>query len=273
VFGRWKPSSIQPRLHHLGGSRAQLAQGVQDGVTVAGAELHQQVAVAAVGVEVVVGEGRHGAQPSRADPAEAVAPVEQGGAEGHGHGEAVGLEHRPEDAGVGRRRVRAARGRRLTHHQALGTAGDDLQRVGQAVAGLGEHVERGHQPGRRLRVDDAGLVRSDHRPGPRLLLGRAVRPAPALADADGIAGHSGRGGTAGHRPTGQEAAPAHPAGPAWARGRRRAALRPLGLCRPLWLRPGLHAAPPCPLRPSMAACLDHDKGPRTPSTARRAAGE
>jgi hypothetical protein len=114
--------------------------------------------VAAVGFEAVLGEGGHRGQPGWPGRGEAVAVVEQGGAEGDRHGEPVGRVVVAEQAAVGRRIVDLDRGDAAALGQPRGAVGEFLQPFDQFALGRDDRVE-GDEGGVGLaRGQDPALV-------------------------------------------------------------------------------------------------------------------
>ena len=131
----------------------QVAQRVEQRLLAVGAQLHEHVAVALLGDERVVGEGRHRLQRARLARRQPVALVEERGAEGDRDGQAVGRHARAEDAGVGRRPLaRRAEQGVVAARQPARALGERLERRGQLGARRRDRVERGEDRVRRRRA-------------------------------------------------------------------------------------------------------------------------
>jgi hypothetical protein len=185
------------------GPAHQLAQGVQQRVGLVGREGQQQVAVALGRVEAVVGQERHPDQLPGSALGQAEAVVEQRRPHAEGHGQPVGAQLGPEDAGLGGRVGGVAAQRRAGLHQPAGLVGEVAQGPGQPGPVVGDQVERGQQAEVGRRGVDARLALAQERHPP-------ARPGPRHP----VGGAAGQGGRAqggrgeGGRP--QEGAPAQP---------------------------------------------------------------
>ena len=87
----WEEARLRPAQRlKIGEGLQNIAQRVDVGFGRIGVELNQEVAVAAIAIERVIGKARHGNEPLRTPVGQAEAFVEERCPEGYGHREIVG---------------------------------------------------------------------------------------------------------------------------------------------------------------------------------------
>ena len=148
-----------PARGQMAGDRAhQLAHGVGHGVSLPGADRQQHVAVAARRIEVVMREVRHPFQAPGSQCSQAVAAIEQRGAERDRDGQLVRRIDRSENARVRRRVVELLRADRVALRERAGAGAESSQRRFERRAVGGDRVERHERRLRLRRREDPGLV-------------------------------------------------------------------------------------------------------------------
>ena len=124
--GRQEAVLLPTERQQIGEVLQEVAQCVDIGLGRIGIELDQEVAVAAIAVERVVGEARHGDEPFRAPVGQAEALVEHRGSIGHGHRQIVGKPLGAEEPVVGGRQLRVGGDLDVARHQGRDPAGQPL---------------------------------------------------------------------------------------------------------------------------------------------------